>query len=316
MTARNEKCSACAELGYYPFSAYLRERFGCKVYKVGLHAGFTCPNRDGSVGVGGCAYCMNESFSKQVTGEVRPLGEQMAEGIARMRQRYNAEKFIAYFQSFTNTYADIGALRARYDEALGFPDVVGLAIGTRPDCVPDEALDLIQSYADRLEVWLEYGLQSAHDETLRRINRGHDVAAFRDALERTRGRNIKICVHVILGLPGETREGMMETARVLAEVGIDGIKLHHLHIVRGTAMEQAYRAGEVAVFPPEEYVEVACDFLERIPASVTVQRLIGETAAPDLLVAPHWPAKAELHRMLADEFHRRRTMQGVRAAGV
>ena len=332
-------------LGYYPFSEYLRRRYGCKVQKVSLHAGFTCPNRDGRVGVGGCTYCANESFSPQArnaaggeTGKpaartagpfdsLRPLGagkpvrEQMAEGIAHMRARYRAKKFFAYFQAFSNTYAPIARLRALYDEAVSCPDVVGLCIGTRPDCVPPEVLDLVADYAakpaagpdGKLEVWLEYGVQSAHDETLRRINRGHDFAAFCDAVERTKGRNIRICAHVILGLPGETREEMMQTALALQPLGLDGIKLHHLYIARGTPLEAEHTAGRVRLFSAREYVQVACDFLERIPDTVAVQRLVGDTTSRGILLAPCWPeTKAEVCRLVTEEFLRRGTRQGAR----
>ena len=312
MPVQNEQLTACSRLGYYPFSAYLRERFGCKVQKVSLHAGFTCPNRDGAVGVGGCTYCVNRSFNPQAGRPAQPIREQMVHGMSYLRRRYGAKKFFAYFQAFTNTYADPATLRARYDEAVDFPDVVGLSIGTRPDCVPNDVLDLVQSYTDHLEVWLEYGLQSAHDRTLRRVNRGHDFAAFQDAVERTRSRGIRVCVHVILGLPGETREDMMATAHAVAEADIDGIKLHHLYIVRGTAMEKTYRAGEVDIFSAEEYVNVACDFLERIPSRVAVQRLVGDTASTDVLLAPCWPeSKSEILQMVTREFRRRGTTQGV-----
>ena len=167
-----ESFENCARLGYYPFADYLRRRFGCKVHKVSLDAGFTCPNRDGTIGVGGCTYCVNESFSSQAGRPVRPIADQMVAGMAYMRRRYKAKKFIAYFQAYTNTYDTVERLRERYDEATRFPDVVGLAIGTRPDCVSKEVLDLVESYSDRVEVWLEYGLQTAHDRTLKRINRG------------------------------------------------------------------------------------------------------------------------------------------------
>jgi len=303
----------CRLLGYYPFSKYLRERFGCKVSKVSLHAGFTCPNRDGTRGFGGCAYCVNESFSPAAGRPIRPVAEQMAEGIASLRRRRKARKFFAYFQSFTNTYDSPERLRERYDAAVGFADVVGLSIGTRPDCVPEEVLDVVESYSDRLEVWLEFGLQSAHDRTLERINRGHDFATFVDAVERTSRRRINICVHVILGLPGETEEDMMATARALQALPIRGLKLHHLSVVRGTRMEEDYRAGKVRVLSAAEYVRVACDFLERVSPRVTVQRVVGETIGAGMLVAPRWPeSKATVLRMITDEFRRRGAMQGAR----
>jgi len=304
---------ACERLGYYSFSDYLRSRFGCKVHKVSLHAGFTCPNRDGTAGVGGCTYCVNESFSPQAGKPRVPIAKQMTNGMTYMRRRYGAEKFFAYFQAFTNTYAPPETLRARYDEAVAFPNVVGLAIGTRPDCVPDEVLDLVQSYTDRLEVWIEYGLQSAIDRTLSRINRGHDVAAFRDAVERTKGRGIRMCAHVILGLPGESHDEMMQTARVLAELGIDGVKLHHLYVARGTVMAEEYRRGLVDVYSAEEYVNVACDFLEHLPPSAVIQRLVGDTTSTEVLLAPHWTqSKSKVLSMITHEFRRRGTTQGFR----
>jgi len=314
---------ACPELdnvralGYYPFNAYLRSRFGCKVHKVSLHAGLTCPNRDGRVGVGGCTYCVNESFNPQAGRPLTSVREQMLAGMDYMRRRFGAEKFIAYFQAFTNTYAPLPRLRSLYDSVAGLPDVVGLSIGTRPDCVPDETLDLVESYADRLEVWLEYGLQSAHDATLERINRGHDFAAFADAVRRTQGRDIRVCAHVILGLPGESREDMLETAVRVNELGIDGIKLHHLYIARNTAMEADYRGGRVKVLAAEEYVPLACDFLERLATGVVIQRLVGDTTSSDVLIAPSWPqTKTQVLRMFTDEFRRRGTHQGARCGAL
>jgi len=313
----SDSTPALSALGYYPFGEYLKRRFGCKVHKVSLHAGFTCPNRDGKAGVGGCTYCVNESFSPQAGKPARPVREQMAEGIAYMRARYRAKKFFAYFQAFSNTYAPVEKLRAVYDEAIAFPDVVGLDIGTRPDCVPAEVLDLVESYTGKLEVWLEYGLQSAHDETLRRINRGHDFAAFRDAVERTKGRNIRICAHVILGLPGETHEQMMQTALALQPLGLDALKLHHLYVARGTPLETEHRAGRLRLFSAREYVEVACDFLERIPENVAIQRLVGDTTSAGVLLAPTWPeSKTEVLRLISQEFQRRGTRQGALAHGL
>jgi radical SAM protein (TIGR01212 family) len=311
----SDRFPQCAERGYYPFSDYLRERFGGKVHKVSLHAGLTCPNRDGRVGVGGCTYCINESFNPQAGGPLRPIREQMADGIAYMRRRYRAAKVFAYFQAFSNTYAEIATLRRLYDEAIDFPEVVGLSIGTRPDCVPEETLELVQGYSERVEVWIEYGIQSIHDRTLRRINRGHDVAAFRDAVSRTRARGIRVCAHVILGLPGETHEEMMRTAESLQGLDIGGIKLHHLYVARNTALEREHAEGLVPLFTAEEYVRTACDFLERIPAGVAVQRLVGDTTSSDVLIAPQWPqSKTQVLQMITNEFRRRGTTQGERAA--
>jgi len=300
-----------SDLGYYSLREYLIDRYGCRVHKVSLHAGMTCPNRDGKSGIGGCTYCVNESFNPQARDGIPEISEQMRDGIAYMRRRYNAKKFIAYFQAFTNTYASCDVLRARYDDALAFDNVVGLSVGTRPDCVPDDVLDMLQSYTDENEVWVEYGLQSSHDKTLQRINRGHDYATFLDAIERTRGRGIKVCVHMILGLPGESESDMMESAERLAELDIDGLKLHHLYISRGTQMEKEYLAGDVPLLEAEDYVRIACDFLERTPPTVNVQRLVGDTTCNGVTLAPQWPySKARVLQMFPKEFGKRGTSQG------
>ncbi len=310
-----EPFASCAERGYHPFGDYLRRRFGGKVHKVSLHAGFTCPNRDGRVGVGGCTYCINESFNPQAGAPLRSIGEQMADGIAYMRRRFHAEKVFAYFQAFTNTYADLDTLRRVYDEAVVFPEVVGLSIGTRPDCVPDEVLDLVQGYTAKVEVWIEYGIQSIHERTLRRINRGHDFEAFRDAVARTLPRGIRVCAHVILGLPGESHEDMMRTAEALQPLGLHGIKLHHLYVARKTALERDYAAGTLRLFTAPEYVRAVCDFLERIPSGVAVQRLVGDTTSSDVLLAPQWPeSKSRVLQMITEEFRRRGSVQGARVA--
>lgn len=298
---------------YYPFNRYLRERFGAKVYKVTLDAGFTCPNRDGTKGWGGCTYCNNEGFSVNSRFDRRSAGsieDQLRQGIAFKRKRYKAEKFLAYFQAYTNTYDSVKHLRELYDRALSFPDVVGLAIGTRPDCAGDEVLDLIESYARRTEVWLEYGLQSSHDRTLKAINRGHDYACFVGAMERTQGRGIHLCVHVILGLPGETREDMLTTARRLGEMNFQGLKLHLLHVMKDTPMEQQYRQGRVRVFEQNEYASLVVDFLEWIPPGVTIQRLTAD-APPQCLVAPRWCLnKAGVLHSIHEEMERRDFRQG------
>ena len=299
------------EKRYYPFSEYLKRVFGLKVYKVSLDAGFTCPNRDGKKGFGGCMYCVNESFSPNA-GRPISIGEQMRRGMEFMRSRYRAEKFIAYFQAFTNTYADVETLRRCYEEALRFPDVVGLSIGTRPDCVPDDVLDLIRGYASRCHVWVEYGLQSMHDATLDFINRGHHYGDFVDAVRRTRERGINICAHVILGLPGESREDMMETAREVSSLGVEGIKLHHLYVARRTPLETLYRLGKIDVLSHDEYIELVADFLERISPDITIQRLVGDVTS-DMLVAPKWPVSKEVVlRGITEELVRRESCQGAK----
>src|SRR3990172_11699359 len=295
---------------FFPFSEYLKEQFPYKVHKIPLHAGFTCPNRDGRVGVGGCTYCINESFSPNVKGTHITIKEQIEEGKAFHKKRCGAEKFIAYCQSFTNTYADVETLRSCYEEALSDKDVVGISIGTRPDCVTDDILSLIDSYTKKYHVWIEYGLQSIHDETLKHVNRGHDYKVFLDAITRTKKTCIRICVHVILGLPGETREDMMETAEALAALGIQGVKLHHLYVAKNTALAEEYFKGKVRTLDMNAYIQLAADFLERIPSDITVQRLVGDTHG-NFLISPIWKAsKAGITAGITKELERRGTYQG------
>lgn len=301
----------------YSFNDYLRRRFARKVYKVTLDAGFTCPNRDGSQGWGGCTFCNNEGFSVYSGRDRLPLIDQFRNGAAYVRARFKAEAFIAYFQAYTNTYSDVDRLKAVYDTVAFEPDVVGLAIGTRPDCVSDEILDLVSSYAaTEREVWIEYGLQTAHDETLGRVNRGHGVAAFQSAMERTAGRPLKVCVHLIVGLPGEDHRTMMETAEYLGRFRYHGLKLHVLHVLARTAMERDYREGRLRVLEMDEYVGLACDMLERIAPDVVVHRLSAD-APWHVLVAPAWCLeKARTRVRILSEFQRRGTNQGARHAGV
>ena len=300
---------------YYPFSYFLRENFPVKVHKISIHAGFTCPNRDGLVGVGGCTYCANESFSPNVRETIAPINEQVEDGIKFLKRRYGTEKFIAYFQAFTNTYADVETLKARYDGALLNKDVIGLSIGTRPDCITDEILDLIHSYTEEYHVWVEYGLQSIHDRTLQLVNRGHDYKAFEDAVLRTKDKEgIKICAHVILGLPGEDWNDMMETARTVSSIGIDGIKLHHLYIAKNTAMAGDYFKGDIKTMKMEEYVSLACDFLERISPDIVIQRLVGDTHG-DFLISPVWnTTKGEVFAAITSELKHRNSYQGAKCA--
>ncbi len=301
---------------YYSFGRYLKERFPFKVHKIPIHAGFTCPNRDGHKGSGGCTYCANESFSPNARGpSVLSIKEQIRRGKRFLRARYGAEKFIVYFQAFSNTYADVPTVKSRYDEAMGEEDIIGLSIGTRPDCVSDEVLKLINSYTDIYHVWIEYGLQSIHNHTLKRINRCHTYEEFEDAVYRTKTLgSINVCAHVILGLPGEDRSDMMATAHKVSSLGIDGVKLHHLYVAKNTALEKEYLLGKVKTMEMEEYVSIASDFLENLSPDVTVQRLVGDTHG-DSLVSPIWPAsKAEVVRAVTGELHRRNSFQGAQIA--
>jgi len=298
---------------YHALSQFLKSRFGCKVHRVTIDAGFTCPNVDGTVALGGCVYCDNRSFSPNRRLPRTTIREQVRRGIEILQTRNGAERFLAYFQAATNTYAPSAKLERLYDEALDHPLVVGLAVGTRPDCVPDEVLDLLQAYARDRYVCLELGLQSMHDRSLDWMNRGHHFDAFVDAVSRCQGRGLDLCAHVILGLPGESREDMMATAEALARLPVDGVKIHNLHVVRDTPLEDQYQRGEVRLLQREEYVGVVCDFLERLPARMVIHRLNGD-APPDYLVAPLWCLdKPGLLLDIQAELQRRDTWQGFRA---
>jgi radical SAM protein (TIGR01212 family) len=298
------------ERRYYAFSQFLRERFGGKVYRVTIDAGFTCPNVDGTVAVGGCVYCDNRSFSPNRRLPRATVRDQVNRGIELLRKRYEADRFIAYFQAATNTYAPVPKLRRLYDEALEHSQIIGLAIGTRPDCVPDEVLDLLQGYARKRYVSVELGLQSIHDASLDWMNRGHHLDAFVDAVRRCQGRGLSLCAHVILGLPGETRADMLATAETLAALPVDAVKIHNLHVVRDTPLERMYHAGEVRVQERDEYVQIVCDFLERLPPRMIIDRLTGD-APPEYLVAPLWCLdKPGLLRDIEVELQRRDGWQG------
>ncbi len=297
---------------YNDLATHLRAMFGCRVQKISVDAGLSCPNRDGRLATGGCIYCNTRGSGTGAHRRGLSISDQLAAGKQALARRYGAEKFIAYFQAFSNTHAPVPVLKALYDEALGVPGIVGLSIGTRPDCVSDPILELLADYARQRLVWVEYGLQSARDETLARIHRGHDAGCFFRAVESTRNRGIRICAHVILGLPGETRADMLYTAGRLADAGVDGLKLHTLYVVRGTPMEALFRAGGYRCLEQQEYVGLVCDVLERTPASVVIQRLTGDPR-PEELVAPAWcREKAATLAMIRAELERRDSHQGAR----
>jgi radical SAM protein (TIGR01212 family) len=301
---------------YYAFSEFLRRCFGTRVYRVTLDAGFTCPNVDGSVAIGGCVYCDNRSFSPNRRLPRTTLRAQLERGVAILHQRYGADRFLAYFQAATNTYAPVAKLRRLYDEALDHPQIIGLAVGTRPDCVPDPVLDLLEQYARDRYVCLELGLQSVHDRSLDWMNRGHHFDAFVDAVRRCQGRGLDLCVHVILGLPGETRADMLATADAVAGLPVQAVKIHNLHVVRETPLERMFHAGEVRMLERDEYVQVVCDFLERLRPDIVIHRLSGD-APPDYLVAPRWCLdKPGLLRAIHAELERRDSRQGCRWSAV
>ncbi|HEY6007697.1 MAG TPA: TIGR01212 family radical SAM protein [Geobacteraceae bacterium] len=303
------------DLRFHSYGSFLRRHFGCRVSKVNVDGGFTCPNRDGSRGSGGCIYCDNASFSPGATQAQIPIEEQMAAGMAYHRQRLGSEKFIVYFQKFTNTYAPVERLADLYGRALAHPDVVGISVGTRPDALSPEALALLEELARNRYVCIELGLQSMDDAILARINRGHTLAEYLAAVSRVAGRGIDLCTHLIYGFPGETREGFLRTADLIATLPVSSVKLHQLHAVRGTRLAELHARGEFLPLSHQEYVETACDFLERLPVRVAVQRLYG-SAPLAIRVAPTWDLKNnQMWYSVVNELKRRGSWQGCRRDG-
>ena len=288
----------------------LRDTFGARVYKVGLRLDFTCPNRDGTVAVGGCIYCNNASHTPQDYVPRTSVTAQLEQGAIAVQRRHKAEKFLAYFQSYTNTYDSAARLAKLYGEALRFPGVVGLAIATRPDCLPNDILDLIGDLSKQTYLWLELGLESMYDRTLSWVNRGHGLRQYIDAVERAKNRNLRVCTHLILGFPGESRDDILRTPALFNRLGIDGVKLHNLHVIRNTALEKLYYLGQVPLFSRQEYVTLVVDFLELLDPQIVVHRLTGETYRA-LTVAPDWSIdKVGVHNAIFEALEERDTWQG------
>jgi radical SAM protein (TIGR01212 family) len=299
-----------SRIRYNPYGRFLKEKFGCRVFKVSVDAGFSCPNRDGTVAAGGCSYCNNDSFRARSADRLKPVAEQVREGIEFLRAHNPAAKFIVYFQPFTNTHAPLKDLIPLYEAAIDHPDVVGISLGTRPDCIDEDKLDWLERLARTHFVTLEYGLQSIYDQTLARINRGHTFQCWADAMQRTRDRGIWLCTHLILGFPWETREEVLRSAEVLSNHGLNILKLHHLHVVRGTAMEQEYLAKPFPLLGMEEYTELVVDFLERLSPTIYIERLFG-TAPKDQLIGPIWgKTKSEIRTSIERRLAARQTFQG------
>ncbi|MGA9754818.1 MAG: TIGR01212 family radical SAM protein [Desulfobaccales bacterium] len=303
------------DLPYRDLNSYLKGRFGERIQKITLDAGLTCPNRDGRVSTGGCLYCNARGSGTGAWDRGQDLPAQIAAGLEGMTRRYGARRFIAYFQSFSNTYAPLARLRELYEAALAWPQVVGLSIGTRPDCLADEVLDLLAGYArDRL-IWLELGLQSAHDATLARINRGHDVACFTEAASRAAARGLPVVAHVILGLPGEGPREMTATAAYLARLPLQGVKIHLLYVIKDSALARLHGDGRYVCLTEDQYVNLVVDFIERLPPHLVIHRLTGDPH-PEELVAPAWCLdKFRVLQRIREEFARRGTRQGSRWEG-
>ena len=299
------------EKRYNQYSKHLKDKFGAKVYKITLDAGFSCPNRDGKISNRGCIFCDDGGSFSQAHSNLLSIEEQVKVGAETLAKRFKARKFMSYFQAFSNTYKPVNELEKIYTASLNHPDIVGLSIGTRPDCVDDDKLKLISSFTKDYYTWVEYGLQSVHDKTLKKINRGHDYKCFQDAYEKTKKYGINTCLHVILNL-FETYDEMMETAKTIAMLEPEGVKIHMLCALEGTKLAEMYKEGEIDFMSEDEYVNTVCDFLEYLPPETTIHRLAGNGLRTKL-VAPRWIGKKlDCLNKIDREFIERDTRQGSR----
>jgi len=298
------------EKRYKAYSEHLKQKFGAKVYKITLDAGFSCPNRDGKISTQGCIFCDDGGSFSQAHSNLLSIEEQVRIGAETLKNRFKAEKFMSYFQAFSNTYKPVDELEKIYTASLNHPDVVGISIGTRPDCIDNEKLKLIHSFTPDYYTWIEYGLQTVHDKTLLKINRGHDYNCFLKTYEETKKHTgINICLHVILNL-FETYDEMMQTAKTIAKLEPDGVKIHMLCALEGTKVADMYRKGEIEFMSEDEYVSTVCDFLEFLPAKTTIHRLAGNGLRTEL-VAPRWIGKKlDTLNRIDREFIRRDSRQG------
>lgn len=289
---------------YLTLSEHYRKKYGCKVYKLAIDAGFTCPNRDGTVGTGGCTFCPGDGSGAFAQGPCGDIFAQLEQAKARVRNKNKNGKFIAYFQSFTNTYGPIAHLETLYTQDMEPEDIVGLSIGTRPDCLSEEVVALLARLNQIKPISVELGLQTIHDETARAFHRGYDSAVYFDALRRLKVAGLEVVTHIILGLPGETREMMLETTKAVMDAGTDGVKFHLLHVLRGTELEREYAKGAMTCLSLEEYGSILKDCLALVPPQVVVHRITGDGAKKDL-IAPLWSADKKrvlntLNRILSE----------------
>ena len=275
---------------YIDYGSWIRQQFPFRVQKIAVDAGFTCPNRDGLVGTGGCTFCNNQTFNPSYCDHKKSVSQQLEEGKQFFARKYPDMKYLAYFQAFSNTYAPLPHLRQLYEEALAVEDVVGLVIGTRPDCLPDSLLDYLEELNQRTFLIVEIGIESANNQTLQRINRGHTFECSRDAIERTHARGILTCGHVILGLPGEDREEILRQAPIISSLPLDILKLHQLQIIRGTKLADEYLEHPFHLFTPDEYIDLIINYLQHIRKDLVLERFVSQSP-PELLIAPHWGLK-------------------------
>ena len=298
---------------YRTFNEHLRERFGGKIFKVSLDAGFTCPNRDGTLGKSGCVYCSERGSGDFAGDQGLSVHHQFIEVTERMKKKWSKAEYIAYFQAYTNTYATIGRLREVYEEALAEENVVGLSVSTRPDCLPEDVLDYLEELNTRTYLWVELGLQSIHDRTMKWMGRGHDYTQFLKGLDQLHSRGIRVCVHIILGLPGETKADMLATAQAVANMPLQGIKIHLLHVLRGTPLATMYQREPFDFMTKDDYVSLVVDILEILPPEMVIHRLTGD-GPPEDLIGPLWSRKKwEVLNAIDAELERRDTWQGKQA---
>lgn len=297
---------------YRKFQLFLDEHFDTKVQKISINAGFTCPNRDGNKGFGGCTYCNNQTFNPAYCETDKTVTAQLEEGVRFFARKYPHMDYLAYFQAYTNTYGELSRLKKLYSEALEVPGVKGLVIGTRPDCMPEELLDYLEVLSKSTFILVEYGVESTIDRTLAFINRGHNHACTEDAVRRTAARGIPTGVHLILGLPGESRDDLIGHADVLSTLPIQTVKLHQLQLIKGTKMAAQVAANPSLVHIPEpdEYVEIVCDFLEHLRSNIAVERFVSQSP-PELLIAPNWGLKNyEFTHLVEKGMKQRNSWQG------
>ncbi len=297
---------------YHTWNYYLRNTFGEKVFKVSINAGFTCPNIDGKVSYGGCTYCSKEGSGDFAGNPKDNLIKQFNDIKEMMHKKWPSAKYIGYFQAYTNTYAPLEVLKEKYETILELDDVIGLSISTRPDCLPDDVVDYLDELNQKTNLWVELGLQTIHDKTSKLINRGHDYEEFLKGVEKLKARNIKVVVHIINGLPGEDYDMMMETAKAVAHMGVDGIKIHLLHVIKDTPMEKMLQNGMLNLMDKDEYIKLVCDQLEILPDTMIVHRLTGD-GKRDELVGPLWSLKKwEVLNDIDAELKRRDSYQGIK----
>lgn len=277
---------------YNELAGFLASCFPFKVQKISLNAGFTCPNRDGTVGYGGCTYCNNQTFNPAYCRTEKSITEQLEEGKRFFARKYPDMKYLAYFQAYTNTYAELEDLKKKYEEALNVPDVVGLVIGTRPDCMPDALLDYLEGLNKRTFLIVEYGVESTDNAILKRINRGHTFEVAKAAIEKTSARGIRVGAHVILGLPSETREGLIKQAGVLSALPLTTLKLHQLQLIKGTRMAAEYQEvpEEFHLYSADEYIDLVIDYVEHLRPDIVLERFVSQSPK-ELLIAPDWGLK-------------------------